>query len=249
MLRLIATIMMAVLLSALSACNTPVQAAHVVYNNAMNRVAVSQQNRVAYRADAVISFNMSMFGEQIHETMSSEIWFVSDTNSVRSLTRTDMGMFGVSDMYVHIATDGNSFRVLQAEMNGAPMPRDMFSNDMALAILNQSQFLAVNEDMVKSSSVTTNNTGTRAEMILDGQRLTDFMETLTGDFLHELGSAVDMVLEDVPMTIQVDSNGYPAYIDLLMVLTINALGSSTEMNMAVNYTFREFGDSVSIPTR
>ena len=260
--KLGAILVVAVLIVSLAACAgtpTPVPVdpetrAFEMYTEIMQRLSFGEDNPSgAYDIDVVMDMEMTMFGETISVTSTGNLQMVVDGDNSKSvmIMTSDMGELGTMEMEIYMVIEDNTLTEFGFFVDGEDMsafiPMDMMQAMMDDAInmpdLYMEGLTSVEIDEVDGNTV--------MHLVLDGEMFTDFMmETMDGmmeGMFAELGQ-MDFAIEveDIKITIVVDSADNPLSMSMDMQMSIEVEGETLDMVAVIEYTFNAFGDDVNI---
>lgn len=108
------------------------------------------------------------------------------------------------------------------------IPMDM---QEAMDTINSSSLTDLEKDMVKEQSIAADGTGQIVTMLLDGSKMTDLVQSMTGE-LVALDEDDKMVIQDMPYVVYLDADGNITSVEMEMEFSMVAEGM--EMNMAMD---------------
>jgi len=259
MLKKLGALLLALLLIAtLAACGgngnapaslTPEEQAFEAYTNIMQRLSLDTEQPGAYDIDFIMDIEMSLLDETVLMATSGNIKMIVDGEDMQAsmVMEMDMGFEQiVMELYMALE-DGVLFA--QVMVDGEEWPPEFFPiEDMFDDVINTPDVEFDAFDSVEMEEVDGN---TVFHIVLSGEELADFvMESMEEELAQFDGLEMDIVIDDVLMTLVVDANGNPLSMtmDMFMHMGFEFEGEFEEMGMRMTSTFifNDFGDSVQV---
>ena len=256
--KLRAILLTLVLVLALAACAAtpttppPETRAYELYSRITQLMSFGEDNPSgAYDIDFVMDIEMHMFGEVFNMSSTGNMQMVVDGQDMRSVMvmESDMGDLGRMSMEMYMVFEDNSLTELGFTVDGVDMS-EVIPKDMVREMLDGTINMPPLEmEGLTSAKVEEVDGNTVVHLVLDGQMFTEFMvETMDGMMEAMLGG-IDLMdftieVEDINMTIVVDSNDNPISMTMEMNMQVEIDGETLIMNSTTEYTFNAFGDDV-----
>ena len=228
--------------------------AYQMYSQILQRMSFGDQNPSgAFDVDIAMEIEMYVDGEVIVMTSSGNMQVVADGDNMKSVMtmETDMGELGSMTMDMHMVIEDNVLTDFGFYMDGMDMsafiPMELMQ-DMMGDMLNMPD---LEEEGLVSAEITEVAGNTVVNLVLDGEMFTEFMmEAMSGmldGMLEELGPVdFEVDVEDIVMTIVVDSNDNPISMTMEMHMQMEVEGETLVMSSITTYTFNAFDDDVEL---
>lgn len=102
----------------------------------------------------------------------------------------------------------------------------------AMEAVNSPDFSDIEEGMVKEQSVKADGTGKVVSLILDGNKMSDMVKSMSEEFAA-VGDESAMAIGDIPYTVYIDGEGNITNIEMLMTFDMD-ITDGVQMNMAMD---------------
>ena len=229
-------------------------AAYEMYSQILQRLSFGDQNPSgAFDVDIAMEIEMSMDGEVLVMTSTGNMQTIVDGENMKSVMvmETDMGELGSMDMEMYMVIEDNVLTEFGFYMDGMDMSafipmevmQEMMDDTLNIPVLEMEGLLSAEITEIAGNTV--------VNLVLDGQMYTEFMMDIMGSMLdgmlEELGS-MDFAIEvdDIAITIVVDSNDNPVSMTMEMHMQMEIDGETLVMSSITEYTFNAFDDDVEI---
>lgn len=119
----------------------------------------------------------------------------------------------------------------------------------ALDTINSSNFDQIEEDVVKEQSIQADGTGQIAKLVLDGNKMTDFVKSMSEEFAA-MGEEDSMSIGDISYMVYLDDDGNITNIEMEMsfAMAVDGVGSDMKIDMSMDMNVRQTdGVEVELP--
>ncbi|MCL2563832.1 MAG: hypothetical protein FWE08_07345 [Oscillospiraceae bacterium] len=258
MLKKLGAILLALLLVvSLAACGTtepepidPAEQAFETYSYIMERMSFGPNHTGAYDIDFTMQMDMTFDDETISTVVSGNMKMIvegEDTAEVSMIMELSDG-WDTFTAELYMAIEDGELTAARFAIDGEEFPEDLLAQDMLQDIVDDA-FDVPDVDFEAFTSVEIEEVdgNTVMHIVLDGQMLRDFvLESMD----EQIGALADMemeiVIEDVLMTIVTDSDYNPLSMTMEMSMHMEFEGEAFSMDMISEFVFNGFDDNVEI---